>query len=233
MSRYAPGRYRVKKKRPPQPLATTTAWPSALDLEQLCRLEATIIGVDWAEGYVPPVEATDNYRAHDRQPLRGAKTPLQWPPVGWWGGGSLMPELILPIVDDSVRVIPLQGRDDGAYAVVDLVDYEFASRWKWKAVKSRGFKVKLYAYRTTRWKGRHVSIWLHKEICLRAKGLPPSKEHLIADHENGNSLDDRRRNLDWATHSQNCRNREGVAYQQLRLAIATGDTGRVLGKALT
>jgi hypothetical protein len=113
------------------------------------------------------------------------------------------------------------------YAVVDLVDFEFAMQWRWKAIKSKGRKVKWYAFRTTRFAGRHVAYFLHKEICLRAHGLPPTKAHLIGDHLDGDSLNDRRLNLAWATHSQNCINRGGVAYQQLRLAIGSGDMSRV------
>ncbi len=78
------------------------------------------------------------------------------------------------------------------------------------------------------WGGRHVSIWLHREICLRAHGLPPSRHHLIADHLDGESLNDRRANLRWATLSTNNRNLNGLAYQRLRLAVLTGDAARVM-----
>ena len=113
------------------------------------------------------------------------------------------------------------------YAVVDLIDFEFAMQWRWKAIKSKGRKVKWYAFRTTRLAGRHVAYFLHKEICLRAHGLPPTKDHLIGDHLDGDSLNDRRLNLEWATHSGNRRNIGGVAAQQLRLAIGTRDMSRV------
>lgn len=138
-----------------------------------------------------------------------------------------MSELVLPTLDKTVRAVPLQGAGGGLYAVVDLIDFEFAMQWRWKAIKSKGRKVKWYAFRTTRFAGRHVAYFLHKEICLRAHGLPPTKEHLIGDHLDGDSLNNRRRNLEWATHSQNCSNRGGVSYQQLRLAIGTGDVRRL------
>ncbi len=113
------------------------------------------------------------------------------------------------------------------YAVVDLIDYPFAMQWRWKAIRSKGRKEKWYAFRTSRILGRHVAYFLHKEICLRAHGLPPSKDHLIGDHLDGDSLNCRRLNLAWATSSQNRRNLHGIAYQQLRLAIGTGDMSRV------
>lgn len=59
--------------------------------------------------------------------------------------------------------------------------------------------------------GRHIAFWLHREICLRANGLPPTKLHLIADHLDGESLNNRRSNFRWATRSQNNRNLNGIA----------------------
>lgn len=139
----------------------------------------------------------------------------------------------MPAVDESVSQI-FTSNVPGLYCVVDLEDYAFASQWKWKAIRSRGRANKWYLYRTTRWTGgRHISIWLHKEICQLEHGLPPTKEHLIADHLDGNSLVNRRHNFRWATVSQNNRNLGGVAYQQLRMAVIMQDPSRVLGGAKT
>lgn len=135
---------------------------------------------------------------------------------------------ILPDIDDTARPIYLDDRAE-LFCVVDLEDYDFALQWRWKAVKSKGRKLKWYAFRTTRCTGgRHVAIWLHKQICLRAHGLPPSVDHIITDHQDGQSLNNRRLNLAWATRSQNRRNIGGVASQQLRLAVMTQDSTRVL-----
>jgi hypothetical protein len=116
----------------------------------------------------------------------------------------------------------------GLFCVVDAEDYEFATQWKWKAIKSKGRKQKWYAFRTTRWGDRHVAYFLHKEICLRAHGLPPTRDHIIGDHQDGQSLNNRRLNLAWATRSQNRLNRDGIAAQQLRMAVLTQDPARVL-----
>jgi hypothetical protein len=139
--------------------------------------------------------------------------------------------VLLPEITSSVRPIYLDDSGE-LYCVVDLFDYQWAMQWKWKPSRSRGVKTKVYAYRTTRFKGRHVSIWLHKEICLRTHGLPPTPDHTIADHQDGNSLVDCRDNLEWATPSMNRRNMNGIAAQQLRLAVKTGDPSRVIGRAL-
>ncbi len=122
--------------------------------------------------------------------------------------------------------------DENIYAIVDLVDLEFAQGWIWTAVKSKSGPrrvEKWYARRTVsistgeqgarRASRRTINIWLHKEILLRAKGPPPSKSATIGDHGSGQSLDCRRRNLRWSTHSENRRNLFGSATHQLHIGF--------------
>lgn len=92
------------------------------------------------------------------------------------------------------------------YAVVDQDDYEYFSRWKWDYKISRGGK-KIYLRRSAGNSTiKRSPIYLHVAICSRANFLPPSEEHTYVDHINGNSLDNRRDNLRWATPTQNRRN---------------------------
>lgn len=130
--------------------------------------------------------------------------------------------------------ISLSDRWD-LHALVDEEDLAWSRQWKWNhttgsggriadiayltGAKKRGVNTdKVYAKRSTRAQGRAVSLYLHREICLRAYGQPPSDRH-VADHLNGDSLDCRRENLRWATLSQNAKNLFGSAWLQLRMDL--------------
>ena len=74
-----------------------------------------------------------------------------------------------------------------------------------------------HAARSVNAGGKHALIWLHKEI-LRRVGPPPSPAHTVGDHMNGNSLDNRRSNLRWATVTENNRNKYGFIVKRWRPA---------------
>jgi hypothetical protein len=141
-----------------------------------------------------------------------------------------------PAWDWNARVqLYLSGKEAerlGLFVTIDAIDYDWAMQWKWNAKRSqdRGnpkHKVKWYAYRKTRIMGRDLSIFLHKQICERHRGLPPTKRHIIADHQNGHSLDCWRDNLDWATPSMNRENYHGFYALQLKFSFGTKSMERL------
>jgi hypothetical protein len=105
--------------------------------------------------------------------------------------------------------------DGELFALVDEVDFAWAARWRWSPKWSRGgskvymrrvFQISLGGSGAER-NRRQVTVWLHREILMRMRVAPPSPEHVLAGHGNGDELDCRRANLLWETHSSNNRNR--------------------------
>lgn len=105
--------------------------------------------------------------------------------------------------------------DDRAetFALVDEEDYHWAIKWRWNIKRCK--RLKEYARRAVSTyheggerKGAR-SIYLHIEIMKRTSVQPISANHKLVDHRNGKSLDCRRKNLRWATHSMNSYNTHG------------------------
>lgn len=83
-----------------------------------------------------------------------------------------------------MREIKLTNSD--LVALVDDEDYELASKYVWRALKTKAGHV--YA--------NHSNFLLHRLITKAPKGL-------VVDHINCNGLDNRKTNLRVCTHSQN------------------------------
>ena len=76
---------------------------------------------------------------------------------------------------------------NGGYTLVDDEDFERLNKYKWRVVLG-------YVVRTA------PQIRMNREIMKTRKGF-------VADHVNGNRLDNRRKNLRNCTHSENNRNK--------------------------
>jgi len=112
------------------------------------------------------------------------------------------------IITPPPRRIYLDRDASELFCLVDAEDYDWAIQWRWSFTPDR-HKRKFYATRTT--KARKISpntfkIYMHKAILIdRKKEKPPSPQHTIGDHRDGDSLNDQRGNLRWFTPSQNRR----------------------------
>ena len=89
----------------------------------------------------------------------------------------------------------------GYQAIVDDEDYEWVSRASWYAVPDRQT---VYAKRVVRDGTGSRNVFLHQEVLRRKQGWAGP---WLADHIDGNGLNNRRENLRSATASQNMWNR--------------------------
>lgn len=93
-----------------------------------------------------------------------------------------------------MKKIPLSK---GLIALVDDEDYQDIIKNRWSAGQSKN---SIYAVRTKRVNGKMVCIKMHRQILKATPGQ-------IIDHINGNTLDNRKKNLRVVTMQQNCMNR--------------------------
>lgn len=109
----------------------------------------------------------------------------------------------------------------GAYALIDPSDYEFLSQWSWCASPCHGSRGRLVAVRGMLIAGRHVTIYMHREIM----GLT-FKDGWEVDHLNHNPLDNRRANLRVVTPTANKRRQPSREGSSSRFVGVTWDKTR-------
>lgn len=86
-----------------------------------------------------------------------------------------------------------------ATALLDAVDLPLTEGRVWRLLHAGHG----YAYTRERVEGKPVLVLLHRFLL----GIPPGRAYGEVDHVNGNTLDNRRANLRFATHAQNMQNR--------------------------
>lgn len=109
----------------------------------------------------------------------------------------------------------LHPNDDSIYCVVSQEDYAWALQWKWQFTWDR-HRQKKYATRSTTLAGRRrVKIYLHKAVLERKGDVPPSAKHTIGDHNDSDSLNNKRDNLEWVTPKQNAERKRSKRWRHL------------------
>jgi hypothetical protein len=119
----------------------------------------------------------------------------------------------------TTRTIPLGAR--GQYRVkVDARDYAWLTRWRWSFMRfSWRYGGIIYARRYVRRGGRRVALYMHTEILIHRMGRPRPPKH-TGEHINIDSLDNTRRNLAWATNSEQRANQRRHISKAEKVAFA-------------
>ena len=112
-------------------------------------------------------------------------------------------------------------------------DYDWLMQWKWTYAVSHPNGGLVYARRSIRQGNANVTVLMHREIIEKRMGITrPSEAHFV-DHENGDSLDNRRVNdfglaqLQWLTVQENNLKRSLRPGKRIAPIGAAGELGDI------
>lgn len=116
--------------------------------------------------------------------------------------------------EDARHVRVYLDNDGREFVWIDAIDWPWVSKHCWCAKRDPNGNI--YARRAVGENAfgnrlRTYTKYLHVEIMKATGRKPRSSAHRLVDHRNGNTLDNRRANLRWATHSMNGHNQWGRA----------------------
>lgn len=126
------------------------------------------------------------------------------PSDAWLRSASVLVDSLPPMF--APRRVYLD-KDCEIFCLVSPARYAWVSRWRWGWHWDRT-KTKRYATRTSWRDGRRCTVYMHKAILNEARKVQLTNAHTIGDHQDGQSLNNQDDNLEWATVSQNRRNRK-------------------------
>ena len=99
-----------------------------------------------------------------------------------------------------MKQIPLT---QGKFSIVDDEDFPLLSQFKWYAHLEHGYFYATRASSRDKVTGKQKVISMSRFIMNAPKGM-------LVDHKNGDTLDNRRKNLRICTHAENGRNRTKI-----------------------
>lgn len=110
-----------------------------------------------------------------------------------------------------MRKIPVRHNE---FALIDNDDYERVSQYQWwcSLIKSNGSK---YAKADVIIGKKKTTIFMHRLILSPIGKIRPLSKAPI-DHINGNSLDNRKKNIRFCTQAENCRNSKKIKIKSSR-----------------